>query len=443
MRVRVTKDKVSIVNNDYIVNQGEYQVNHCEFEFTEEYTDELVKKAVFNDGNVEIEMVIANNECDIPYEVLNSEAVELRVFAYEVSNDELLLRYSPTPTKFFLRNGSYKGASSEIITPSQFEQYEQALHDGLVEVNRINVDAEKVDDTTTITITKKDGTTKEVEILDGVDGTDGVDGITPTIGNNGNWYVGDEDTGKPSRGQQGVQGERGETGQAGRDGIDGVSPTVVTSKSGTVTTIEITDKNGTHTATINDGINGSNGRDGRDGQNGRDGYMQYTAGDNITIENGIISAVGGGSIEEVDLTAGQHQLYSYANGIYKINATENGVYVLPRVGTMIGIPNGGFIVYILYKDTIYDYYRVGVVFNGDFIDFYKIDSNGNRVNDKKNAWQYSSSLRDGALMASNTEAFTPTGNYNPATKKYVDDKVNTAIGSINNVLATLASVEEV
>ena len=87
--------------------------------------------------------------------------------------------------------------------------------------------------------------------------------------------------------------------------------------------------------------------------------------------------------------------------------------------------------------------EVGVVFNGDFIDFYKIDSNGNRVNDKKNAWQYSSSLRDGALMASNTEAFTPTGNYNPATKKYVDDKVNTAIGSINNVLATLASVEEV
>lgn len=29
------------------------------------------------------------------------------------------------------------------------------------------------------------------------------DGITPTIGANGNWYIGTEDTGKPSRGAAG------------------------------------------------------------------------------------------------------------------------------------------------------------------------------------------------------------------------------------------------
>ena len=29
---------------------------------------------------------------------------------------------------------------------------------------------------------------------------DGADGITPTIGENGNWYLGETDTGKPSRG---------------------------------------------------------------------------------------------------------------------------------------------------------------------------------------------------------------------------------------------------
>lgn len=32
---------------------------------------------------------------------------------------------------------------------------------------------------------------------------DGADGITPTIGNNGNWYLGSTDTGKPSRGADG------------------------------------------------------------------------------------------------------------------------------------------------------------------------------------------------------------------------------------------------
>lgn len=38
----------------------------------------------------------------------------------------------------------------------------------------------------------------------------GADGITPTIGSNGNWYLGEEDTGKPSRGPQGPKGDTGD-----------------------------------------------------------------------------------------------------------------------------------------------------------------------------------------------------------------------------------------
>lgn len=52
----------------------------------------------------------------------------------------------------------------------------------------------------------------------------------------------------------------------GADGKDGVSPTVSISKSGTVTTIKITDKNGTHTQTVNDGTNGTAGKAGADGK---------------------------------------------------------------------------------------------------------------------------------------------------------------------------------
>lgn len=46
----------------------------------------------------------------------------------------------------------------------------------------------------------------------GLKGADGKDGITPTIGANGNWYLGTTDTGKPSR------GEKGDTGAPGADG---------------------------------------------------------------------------------------------------------------------------------------------------------------------------------------------------------------------------------
>ena len=62
------------------------------------------------------------------------------------------------------------------------------------------------------------------------------------------------DTGaKGDRGEKGDQGERGLQGVQGVKGDDGVSPKVKTSKTGKVTTIEITDAQGTHTATVNDG----------------------------------------------------------------------------------------------------------------------------------------------------------------------------------------------
>lgn len=62
------------------------------------------------------------------------------------------------------------------------------------------------------------------------------------------------DTGaKGEKGDKGDQGERGLQGVQGEKGDDGVSPTVSTSKTGKVTTIEITDAQGTHTATVNDG----------------------------------------------------------------------------------------------------------------------------------------------------------------------------------------------
>lgn len=108
-----------------------------------------------------------------------------------------------------------------------FDEMINNLEDALDEVDNLDIDVKKVNHTATIEITKKDGTTREVEILDGVDGidgqdgrngTDGQDGITPTIGNNGNWYLGETDTGKPSRGIQ------GETGAAGQNGQDGYTP---------------------------------------------------------------------------------------------------------------------------------------------------------------------------------------------------------------------------
>ena len=50
---------------------------------------------------------------------------------------------------------------------------------------------------------------------------DGADGLTPTIGENGNWYLGDTDTGKPSRGDKGDTGAKGDKGDTGAKGDKG------------------------------------------------------------------------------------------------------------------------------------------------------------------------------------------------------------------------------
>ena len=53
-----------------------------------------------------------------------------------------------------------------------------------------------------------------------VKGADGKDGITPTIGDNGNWYIGATDTGKPSRGAAGTPGKNGTDGHTPVKGTD-------------------------------------------------------------------------------------------------------------------------------------------------------------------------------------------------------------------------------
>lgn len=182
MVVSVDKNKV-IAENNYIINRGEYNANPIQFLFTDDY-EGLVKKAIFvKSGADPIEVSIIDDTCNIPNEVLNEKEFELRVYAYEVEDDELVLRYSPTFIKLFTREGSYieGGVEPEVITPSQFEQYMQAMNDGLEEVENVDIDAEKVGSVATITITNRDGTTKSVQVSDGAKGDKGDKGDNTPI----------------------------------------------------------------------------------------------------------------------------------------------------------------------------------------------------------------------------------------------------------------------
>lgn len=180
MNITVTKNQV-ILDTSYILNDKEYNVNQCYFTFSNDYSDNLVKKAVFIQGTNAIEMLITNNQCGIPEEVLNNGTFQLHVYAYEADGEELVLRYSPSYTTAYVRTGSYveNTTNTEPITPTDKEQIEQALQNVETQINNLDINATKTDNTTTITVTKKDGTQEIVQILDGTDGV-GIESIEKT-----------------------------------------------------------------------------------------------------------------------------------------------------------------------------------------------------------------------------------------------------------------------
>lgn len=126
MKIKVDVNNLTIIEKSDI-HKGEYNVNKCIFEFSSEYTKDLIYRAVFSCINGSYYQLILNNECNIPEEILREKDVniELGVYAYILNDDnELELRYSPKPTYFRIENGSYKDADkTEVPSPTDYEKF--------------------------------------------------------------------------------------------------------------------------------------------------------------------------------------------------------------------------------------------------------------------------------------------------------------------------------
>ena len=153
----------------------------------------------------------------------------------------------------------------------------------------------------------KDGTNGK-DGADGKPGAAGADGITPHIGDNGNWYIGSTDTGQPSRGAAGTNGSDGAQGEKGDTGPQG--PAGVPGKDGTAGADGITPHIGdngnwyigsTDTGKPSRGATGATGPQGPKGETGTDGKTPvkgtdyWTAADKQEIVNSVIAALPDGT----------------------------------------------------------------------------------------------------------------------------------------------------
>lgn len=91
-------------------------------------------------------------------------------------------------------------------------------------------------------------------------GADGQNGVTPNIGENGNWWIGGEDTGIPAKGQDG---------QDGKPGDDGQMPDITIGENGNWFI------NGEDTGVPARGEDGNDGDDGQPGANGQSAYALW------------------------------------------------------------------------------------------------------------------------------------------------------------------------
>lgn len=258
------KDKVAYCSGArYVCGNSDYVIH---FDFDDEWTEFETKTARFKCEKGYFDVVFSGDVCAVPV-ITDTDFFSVGVYAGNI--------HTTTPASVRVYKSILCGDMDPYVGPpgkdgvgiQSVEQTTTSTEDGGINI---------------VTVTKTDGEASTFEVRNGSRGSvgpagaAGKDGITPTIGENGNWYLGDTDTGKPSRGEKGNTGAEGAD---GADGRDGHSPVVTATKSGKTTTISV---DGAAIATINDGADGAPGKDGVEGKPGADGAdgITPTIGDN-------------------------------------------------------------------------------------------------------------------------------------------------------------------
>lgn len=238
-----------------------------------------IQNVLTKEGKIEMQLVITEGESEENISVFKSN-----VFYLYCNRSLNAINESPDGYDLWIEQANAKL---------------NAMDEALTEVDNLDIDASKSGDTATISITNKEGTTKTVQVKDGIDGQQGETGPANTLsigtvtkGENASATITGE---SPNQTLNLVlpKGDKGDKGNTGATGNDGYSPSAKVTQLSGGATITITDKTGTTTATITSGEQGPEGPAGKDGVNGKDGAdakingvnaLNIEAGTNITLD---------------------------------------------------------------------------------------------------------------------------------------------------------------
>ena len=192
MKIRVNTKSIELISTEQ-VNTGECNVVTLECELSEEYAS-TINFAVFKYATLGGEKVIKNKiiygECKLPV-FIDTDKVKIGVYGFELENDELKKRYSPTMVEIDLREGTYQEGIDDYTTEqgTDFERY-------VAEIEELIGDIKEVDSIDIVNnhliVTYTNGEMHDAGVIEGGGGTGDYDKLINQPQVNGNTLTGNK-----------------------------------------------------------------------------------------------------------------------------------------------------------------------------------------------------------------------------------------------------------
>ena len=424
--IKIYKDSSVYTENGTLGINYENIQGKLVFEFVDEFVDgtaylEFERK--FEKGLIPMNKVGKTYEIEIKSSLLKEIGnieLQLRITQDEVPNGIPVYKSKV----FTLEVLDAINATSEI--PDEYPEWIDLANEKIKEMDNLNITTERVEDGVDIVLTDKKGVTTRTEVKDGAPGPAGPQGepgavkmqvvdTLPETGQTDTIYL----VKKDNPGEQNLYDEYVYT-DTGWEHIGDTSVDLTDY----YTKDEVNDK----LATISKVYYWEEGNTGEESI----AVFQEMINDLINGGNPILSnKYSNDTSMNADYRIGGSDIYTFPTDLdITTLSTYTGDIVLRRFGySSVGVTSGKV-------SRTWVRYKVIITLK---------DGTVTKINGPMKLTAYfSDKIWEGGadttiLCAENTRVYTPTSDYNPATKKYVDDQV----GNINTILATLTTVSEV
>lgn len=200
IKIQIEKESRQVdLEKGFLGNDNENLQETLEFTFTDEFVDGQARLETIINGEksfINLDKQEESYTTKVTNIMTKKGKVDCQLVITEGTDDEEIPLFKSNIFYFYVG----ESINAETGAPEPYIEWIDRANIKLNQIDNLDISATKEEHTTTITITKKDGTEQSVEILDGEKGDKGDKGDT---------------------GEQGVQGEKGETGATGPRGETG------------------------------------------------------------------------------------------------------------------------------------------------------------------------------------------------------------------------------